>query len=209
MRVYKRANRRRLYGEVTDPAAIFETIYRKRLWGKGESASGSGSTVAGTAILRADLAVWLEQEEIALFVDLPCGDFNWMRLVRFPAGMRYLGMDIVQEIVDENVRRHQTELITFRHADILSSELPEADAYFCKDLFIHFPNAEIGNAIRRLRGKTRFLLASTFPNTKVNPDIPFGDVRPTNLSLMLGEPVAMLRDFDRSVKDRYIGVWRL
>ena len=34
-------------------------------------------------------------------LDIPCGDFNWMRLVRFD-GVQYIGADVVAELVAKN-----------------------------------------------------------------------------------------------------------
>jgi hypothetical protein len=206
---YKTFNYRRHHGSASDPASIFGNIYKKRLWGKGESVSGTGSTVNGTAIFRAELEQWLERNRIGRLVDLPCGDFHWMRRVGFPPGMRYTGMDIVPELVADVAKRYASGLVSFEAGDILNCDLPEADAYLCKDLFIHFPNEAIERAVRRLRGKTSFLLATTFPDTPENHDIRFGEARRVNMACVLGEPVEMLRDFDDRVKDRFVGVWRL
>ncbi len=191
-----------------DHRDIFRKIHRQNMWKNSESVSGSGSTVAGTEMLRGELARWLTREDIRSFVDLPCGDFNWMRLVDFPPEMTYLGMDVVEALVASNQSRYGGLRRAFEIGDILTSQLPVADAFFCKDLFIHFPNDPMRAAIARARENCRFFLASTFPNTPKNAEIQFGNARRVNLALLLGEPVEMLKDFGDGVTDRYIGVWR-
>jgi hypothetical protein len=36
-------------------------------------------------------------------LDIPCGDFNWMKLLNL--GVDYIGADIVGELIAENRRR--------------------------------------------------------------------------------------------------------
>jgi hypothetical protein len=84
-------------------AAVFAEHYRKNGWGSDESFSGTGSTVANTTAIRAELPNVIRELEIKSIIDIPCGDFNWMRLLDL--SIPYLGCDIVDEIVAENARK--------------------------------------------------------------------------------------------------------
>ena len=197
------------YGSA-DHQEIFTKIYQDNEWGDKESVSGSGSTIEVTAVFRKELEAWLVAQDIKSFVDIPCGDFNWMKLVKLPPTMTYYGMDIVPGIIEDNKRKYSCPNVEFHVGDILGDKLRRADAYLCKDLFIHFPNKAISEAVENVRASgTRYLLATTFPNTKTNIDIRFGSARRTNLALILGKPQTMLRDFGAGVTDRFIGVWDL
>lgn len=207
--VYRAVQNRRHFGGADYPE-IFRIVFERNYWLSDESRSGLGSTVAFTSCLRRELAAWLRGADISSFVDLPCGDFNWMRHVDFPAGTTYFGLDIVEEIVAGNQAAYGSEKWRFEVGDILAPGLPAADAYFCRDLLIHFPNEAVDRAIANVRATgARYLLATTYPAVRRNRDTRFPDSRRQNLALLLGEPEALLPDFGEGVRDKYIGVWRL
>lgn len=208
IRFYKDTRYKVMFGNL-DRRGVFTKIYNENIWSNSESVSGSGSTVAVTEVLRGELKTWLAENAISSFVDIPCGDFNWMRLVEFPAGMTYTGMDIVQDIVDKNNELYASDKIKFVFSDLLESDLPKSDVYFCKDIFIHFPNDAIAQAVVRLRESARFILATTFPGTEITRDIKFGDARRVNMEEFLGPPQTLLKDYGGGVTDRYIGVWKV
>lgn len=203
----RRARHRAVYRGL-DYRGVFAKIYAEGRWRDAESISGPGSTLAITQALREDLARWLRNNQINSLVDIPCGDFNWMRFVQFPDGMDYLGLDIVDDLISELRAKHETEHVRFGVADILTSDLPEADAYLCKDIFVHFPLTDVNTALRRIARKTKFILATTTPSLRKNIDIEFGQDRMLNLSLILGEPVHTLRFYEGGGVERRIGVWR-
>jgi hypothetical protein len=202
----KRTRHRLLYRGLDYPR-IFTKIYVENRWRTAESVSGSGSTVAITGTLREHLEEWLRNQEITSLVDIPCGDFNWMRLVRFPQGMQYLGLDIVDKLISDVSARYETEQVHFDIADILTSDLPKADAYFCKDIFTHFPLIAVERALSRIRPKTRYILTTTVPSLSKNIDIEFGQDRVLNMALILGEPLEMLPFYEADGVKRFVGVW--
>jgi hypothetical protein len=71
-----------------DSQEIFTRIYHQNLWGNSESKSGHGSTVSRTDALRPRLTELAQQLGIRSLLDVPCGDFNWMRLTELP-GIEY------------------------------------------------------------------------------------------------------------------------
>lgn len=104
---------RRAYAKINDIAVSdlpsaekFTRIYNMKLWLKvnpainaDKSLSGQGSTLELTAVLRHALEHFLSQIKARRLVDIPCGDFNWMRAVKFPPGMEYVGGDIVPPLI--------------------------------------------------------------------------------------------------------------
>ena len=202
----RRVRLRLIYGAASYPE-IFAKVYRENRWLDSESRSGRGSTIAFTASIREELSRFLQEAGARSMVDLPCGDFNWMRLVRFPDGMDYLGIDIVPELVEQNRERHGAEHVRFELGDVLVDTLPRADVYFCRGLLIHFPNEATEQAIANIRRSgTRTLIATTYPGVRVNPDTRFPDSRRQNLALHLGKPECLLQDGEPG---KYMGVWRL
>jgi hypothetical protein len=60
------------------PRDVFGEIYARNLWGDAQTRSGAGSSLAGTADLRAALGQLLRKRTMRVLLDAPCGDFNWM-----------------------------------------------------------------------------------------------------------------------------------
>ena len=115
----------------------FTIIYEDNLWLSSESRSGPGSEVENTADLRGQLPPLFKKLGVKVILDAPCGDFNWMRFVD-PDGIRYIGIDIVKEIIDRNKVMYADPRRRFLHLDLLKDPLPCADLVMCRDCIIHF-----------------------------------------------------------------------
>src|SRR5882757_543401 len=84
-----------------NPKQVFTNIFRKNWWSNGESRSGWGAELKRTVTIRAELREFARRHSIRSLLDAPCGDFHWMRHVEWPAGFRYIGADIVPDLVIE------------------------------------------------------------------------------------------------------------
>lgn len=49
--------------------------------GNSESKSGGGSTISSTTTLRHFLPIFFQKYNIKTILDIPCGDYNWMKMV--------------------------------------------------------------------------------------------------------------------------------
>ena len=103
-------------------AEVFTRIWRDNLWLGAESRSGPGSGVERTVGFRAALEAWLEEARPRVLYDAPCGDFHWMRLVRLPEGCRYIGADIVPQMIEALQAELGTERRRFVVTDIVEDE---------------------------------------------------------------------------------------
>ena len=63
---------------------VFTKIYDTKFWYNCESLSGAGSNLLYTENLRKELPKLFDIFNIKTVLDAPCGDMNWMRLVRRP-----------------------------------------------------------------------------------------------------------------------------
>jgi hypothetical protein len=202
--IYQRA-----LGAMGDRKGIFTKVYSSDWWGSPESKSGSGSQLSRTETFRAELQAWVAQNRIASLLDAPCGDYNWMRHVQFPDDFRYVGGDIVGELIAANRRRFPG--VHFVEMDIISDALPAVDAWLCRDAMIHFPNAPVSTVIERFCGSNiGYLLATTFPSVAANRDIEFGQYRPLNLTVApfnMPQPERILCDDEDVSRGRVVGVW--
>lgn len=190
-------------------AEIFAEIHERNEWDDSESVSGGGSTLQATRSLRTELPNILRRYSVRSMVDVPCGDFNWMSKVDL-AGVRYMGIDIVQSIVDSLNDRYGTDEVAFAMADVVDDELPDADAVLCRDLLLHLPLEDAAKVVRRLSNKYRLRLISTNPDVRVNTDIVTGETRHLNLVLPpfnLPPPTMTIADPTDRFPNRLIGVW--
>lgn len=193
-----------------DPKEVFTNIFQRNWWNNGESRSGWGAELKRTAAIRASLPDFAQRHYLKSLLDAPCGDFNWMRHVAWPAQFKYIGGDIVHDLIIENRRKYPE--VEFAELDVLRDPLPDVDGWLARDLMIHFPDEAIWRALDQFRRSSiSYLLATTYPNAKRNTDIKFGQVRHINLCappFNLPQPFEVLREDDDPVTGRVIGVWR-
>jgi len=167
-----------------DLARAFSLIYRARWWDAGgESASGPGSTLAFTTRFRADFESFLKERQVSTLFDAPCGDWNWMKEIRPPASMRYIGGDVVPQLAAKLCDRYENALRRFVVFDITRDPFPDADLWLCRDCLAHLSNADIRQALSNFsRSKIPFALISNYIGDAPNEDIVSGGFRPLDLT---------------------------
>jgi hypothetical protein len=118
-----------------------------------------------------------------------------------------VGADIVHDLVGENRRKYPT--VEFDALDVLKDPLPQVDAWLAQDLMIHFPGEAVRTALKQFRrSKIGYPLAITYPRSRQNTDIRFGQVRHLNLCAPpfgLPPPFDILREDDDPKTGRIIG----
>lgn len=167
---------------------IFSNIYHKNLWRCDESVSGPSSTLARTYNLRNSLPDLFEKLNVGVVFDAPCGDFNWMRsVISGLSNIRYIGADIVSELIDINVLKNQDlQQVSFVHMDITVDLLPNADLMICRDCLFHFSYSDAARFLVNFSSsKIDYLLTTTHLNNNKfeNKDIRTGDWRYMDLFL--------------------------
>ena len=197
-----------------DPRQVFQQIYDLNWWNSAETRSGPGSELAATATFRKELSGWLARhtDEVRTLLDAPCGDFNWMRYLALPETTRYIGGDIVPDLIRANTDLYAREGRSFLTLDIVTDAIPDADAWLCRDVLFHLPYA-MGQKVCAafLASNTRYFLSTTFPDAVNGEDIPVGWYRPVNLEqapFNLGKPVELLADPSEDDPRRFVGVWK-
>jgi SAM-dependent methyltransferase len=189
----------------------FVTFYRERGWGSDESASGPGSTLAATEVVRRVLRDVFHDYSVRSFMDIPCGDFNWMKAVDL-SGIDYLGVDIVADLIAENTRKFGSAQVHFRCADMLTDRLPGVDLILCRDCLFHYPNKSILRIVRNLKESgSKYIFTTTFPRLAENRDLSTaGKFRPIDLQkppFNFPEPLFVCDEGDGNGK--WLGLWRL
>ncbi|MCW5912008.1 MAG: class I SAM-dependent methyltransferase [Cyclobacteriaceae bacterium] len=190
--------------------AVFKSIYRSNHWSDSESVSGPGSTFERTKSVRAELPRIVSNYKIKSLLDVPCGDFNWMKLVNL-TGVKYVGVDIVPELIEKN--QFENKEYTFYEADLVSSTLPKVDLIFCRDCLVHLSFENIRTALRNIkRSDSTYLLTTTFTTHK-NFDIITGNWRPINLQaapFVFPEPLLVFQEDETGEnQDKSMALWRI
>ena len=194
----------------------FTEVYEKNLFESGESVSGVGSELNNTIVIRRELQEIINNLSIKSFLDLPCGDFNWMQHVDFEK-TNYIGGDIVDSLITSNNIKYKNNLRSFFYIDLTKSYLPEVDAVFCRDCIVHLNFEQAFNAIKNIKASgSKYLLTTTFINRNENIDLDSGIWRTLNLQLppfYFPEPIKLINEEctegDGHFNDKCIGVWAI
>jgi len=166
--------------------SVFTSIWRNNYWGNAESLSGPGSTLVQTEGLRKKIPEILREYEVKTIFDAPCGDLNWMSSLLEDASFKYIGGDIVKDIVDKNDLNFGKDNIDFIQFDITADPFPEADLWLCRAALYHLSNSDIVLSLERfLESNVKYILTSNCitDDEHVNKDIVTGDYRALNLML--------------------------
>lgn len=202
--------------ESLDLRQRFERMYETNLWSGAESRSGVGSSLEATAVLRAELPPVLRRLAVRRLLDIPCGDFHWMKEVDLQ-GIDYIGGDIVAAAIESNRARYGRPGRNFAVLDLTTGPLPGADAIFCRDCLVHFSFGNIERAFRCMQASgATYLMTTTFTARGENADIVDGDWRPLNLEappFSLPRPLELLiercTEENGAYADKSIGIWRI
>jgi len=194
---------------------VFTRIYVKRRWVSGGTLSGAGSTLPETEVVRTELPSLLRTLEVRSMLDIPCGDFNWMRELEL--SVRYTGADIVAPLIKKNQRLFAGPHRQFFVADVIRHKLPEVDLVLCRDCLVHLSNEDAIKAVRNIkRSGAKYLLVTTYPMRKENVDILTGEWRALNLELApyhFPPPLRVINENSRADDgkwgDKSLGLWRI
>ncbi len=197
-------------------ARRFTDIYRTNAWQDEQSASGSGSNLEQTQILRAELPELLRRFSVRSLLDAPCGDLYWVSQADLPLE-RYIGADIVPELIQRHQRKFDRPDWSFLVADITKDDLPQVDAVMCRDCLVHLSFKDALAAIRNLKSSgSEYLLTTHFITRDTNKDIETGDWRPLNLTLppfRFPEPLALINEQCTELggiySDKCMALWRI
>ncbi len=164
---------------------LFTAIYQQQIWmvNSLNSVSGDGSDLIQTERIRKWLPECLKKLEAKTFLDIPCGDFYWMKEVNL-GNINYIGADIVAPLVEYNKINYSNARRAFSQLNLLSDPLPFVDVIFCRDCLVHFSFADILKALKNFQTSgSRYLITTSFPLQPVNYEIVTGGWRPLNLVL--------------------------
>lgn len=171
----------------TPNSIIFTDIYQRGEWGVDKYGKGNSGTGADPIIAKRYinfLQHYLIQQNIHSVVDLGCGDWRISECIDW-GNIHYLGVDVVQSVIDKNIERFSSPNIMFLHADGTRVNLPNADLLICKDVLQHLPFTDIFAIISQFK-KFRYCIivndVDPMTLTCINRDIPRGCYRFVDLT---------------------------
>jgi Methyltransferase domain len=156
------------------------------------------------------LPLLLQELQTQVLLDAACGNFNWMRHVDL-GNVRYVGVDIVPDLISHNRERYEAQRRTFILGDVTRDRLPDADVILCRDCLIHLSFRRIHVTINNFkRNGAKYLLCTTHSSVMENIDCRDGSWRSVNLQL---SPFNFPKPLKVIVEDaelgKWLGVWRL
>jgi len=181
---------------------IFKLIFKTNHWGryqkidlKNLQVSGVGSipNTKQTQSVIEGLSNFCKKENIKSILDMPCGDFAWMKdFMKLNNNILYTGYDVVEEIIEINNSIYSKTNIKFFTKDIVEIEdYGNFDLVFIRDFFIHISNKEIIKVINSLKNsKIKFFAFSSHNNTfsssekhDLNSEVALGQHRKLNMCI--------------------------
>jgi hypothetical protein len=195
----------------------FTEFFRNNAFGSEESVSGKGSTMEQTSVIRKKIPEIISKYEVKILMDAPCGDFNWMRYTDLSQLEKYIGLDIVDELVESNNKMYKSAKVNVQVKDICLDKLPAADLILCRDCIVHLSFEDGVKLIKNLqRSNIRYLLVTTFPERSVNTDLGDGIWRTLNMELPpfnFPKPITVINEGctedDMCYSDKSLGLYLL
>ncbi len=159
----------------------FTYIYSSHYWPSKESVSGPGSEVANTINIREEILNLIHKYKIKIFLDIPCGDFNWIKNI-IDKDIQYIGGDIVKDLIDQNNNKYSKPNIKFIEINIIEDKLPSADILLCRDCLDHFSYDNIKKFfVNFVNSNIDYILVTSYEskenNSTHNHEINDGDFR--------------------------------
>ena len=162
---------------------LFTEYYRNNSWYGKESLSGPGSDYEQTKFLIPELQILLKKLKIKTMLDVPCGDFNWMKKINLDS-INYHGGDIVDDVIKINNKRYRSRNIKFSTIDIVKDSLPKSDLVVVRDCLVHLNTDEVFKSLKNIKdSKSKYLLTTNFTwkHIENNAEIKTGEWRRINL----------------------------
>ncbi|PIB39445.1 class I SAM-dependent methyltransferase [Maribacter sp. 4G9] len=164
--------------------AAMEQIYEQHLWGGDHHMFYSGEGSHDPNLVKPYATVvsrFLKSFETPLTVcDLGCGDFNVGKQLA-PYTKKYIGVDIVENLIDHHQNTFASDNIRFQCLDIAQDELPQADCAILRQVLQHVSNTEVQHIAQKL---------STYKHIIVTEHLPEGDFVP-NLDIISGQGIRL------------------
>ena len=153
--------------------AAMQQVYRDHLWGGDEfdfySGEGSHLKKFVDPYVETVISFLSSFQEPLSVCDLGCGDFNIGKQI-IKHTKKYIGIDIVPELIQRNKKTFQAENLEFHCLDISKDALPEADCVLLKEVLQHLSNKEVQKVLEKLSPYKYVILTDHIPDGEFEPN---------------------------------------
>ena len=156
----------RVLVSTSDRADIFSRIYRRNVWG-GEPgyfySGGGGDEPFSHAYVSFVSGFLASLGRPATLVDIGCGDYRVSSRIT-ASGLRYIGVDIVPELIEHNARVYGSKSVDFRCLDVVEQDPPAGDVCLIRQVLQHLSNTDITQILPRLEQYEYVLVTEHLPD---------------------------------------------
>jgi hypothetical protein len=176
-----------------------------------KSIAGYGSSLWNVRMIIAELPNIFKRYGIKNMLDIPCGDFYWMKEVDL-SSITYLGADLVDGQITFNKEKYPQ--IDFRVLNMVEDKLPTSDLVFTRDCLVHLNYENIGLFIDELiRNGSKYLMATHCPQVETNMELN-GIIgwRPLNLEkapFNFPKAIEIISEQSEYNPEKCMGIWSL
>ena len=154
------------------PKEIFQDVYERGIWGRREgqhycSGYGSVSKKIVDPYVKVISEYLKDYPKDKIVVDLGCGDMQVSRHLLAYCD-KYIGVDIVPEIVEMNKNNYFGDNVTFECIDIIDEELPDGNICLLRQVLQHLSNSQILKIIPKLNKYDICFITEHLPSQKGN-----------------------------------------
>lgn len=151
-----------------------QQIYELNLWGGEATEFYSGLGSHDQSIVKPYLLAVKEflksLKKPVDIVDLGCGDFNvGKELISY--SKKYIGIDIVPELIERNREKYTTKNLSFECLDIAKDELPKGDVVIVRQVLQHLSNQEVKSVVDKLSQYRYIILTEHLPTVEFTPNV--------------------------------------
>lgn len=187
--------------------SVFHNLIFKGGW--MDHPCGTGSLLENTANLRKKLPKVAKDLNLKVIFDAPCGDYSWMNTVSWDTEIKYIGGDLVLDLINDNKQKFPH--IEFMHIDIINDKLPESDLMICRDCLIHFSWADIKKFFINFTNSNIKYIGITNYVPGENYDINTGECHHIDLMshpVNLPKPTVEILDKENTSRPCTMSIWK-
>ena len=182
--------------------------------------SGPGSLQEVTKPVIDFVNYLIKKYNIKRILDAPCGDWSWMQYVDL-SGVDYVGYDILEKVIVENIDKYSRENVFFEMKDIINEDIPIVpDLVICRDFLFHLPDEAITQVINNIcNSGAKYFISTSFDYIRTNEEFtPFSfcnnyGFRRLNLEkepVSIYPPIEKVYETDSyQCKGRMVGLWEM
>lgn len=145
---------------------VMSEIYEKKRWGGRQkdfySGSGSHSRKVVQPYIKTISSFLKDYEDGLIVCDLGCGDFNVGKNL-VPYSKRYMGIDIVDDLIERNKKLFVSEKLEFHCLNIVTDNLPKGDCILVRQVFQHLSNEEIKKVVKKIEKFKHIIVTEHIP----------------------------------------------